>query len=229
MDEETLRPVARNLLRTYMVRSSRSRDLAHALMKGNLQSWSEGDKLCLEGDVSSDMFVILKGQLRVLRKDANGNNKELAILDPPAMVGQMGLVDGSPRSATCEAVAQLGALVIDQKAFNALLEEATPAGSAFRHLLLSSMTRQLTTANQKIRDLISDMEQEEAAQKKKAESAVVKPPDPLESTRPSSSDRLLQIAGVLDGWKLETEGIDDVEFYEDEDMKRTREARDRRR
>ena len=143
------------------------------------------------------------------------------------MVGQMGLVDGSPRSATCEAASQLGALVIDQRAFNALLEEATPAGSAFRHLLLSSMTRQLTTANQKIRNLITDMEQEEASQKKKAIEA--QELDPRKSTQPSSSDRLLQIAGVLDGWTIETEGISEVEFYEDEDMKRTREARDRKR
>ena len=228
MDEETLRPVAQNLLRTYMVRSSRSRDLAAALMKGNLHSWSKGEQLCKEGDVSSDMFVILKGQLRVLRRDANGEDKELAVLDPPAMVGQMGLVDGSTRSATCEALSQLGALVIDQRAFNSLLEEPSPAGSAFRHLLLSSMTRQLTTANQKIRDLITDMEEEEASQEETFALNENKL-DPTKSTHPTSSDRLLQIAGVLDGWTIETDGISDVEFYEDEDMKRTREARDRKR
>ena len=228
MDEETLRPVARNLLRTYMVRSSRSRDLATALMKGNLHSWSANEQLCKEGEASNDMFVILKGQLRVMRKDTHGENKELAVLDPPAMVGQMGLVDGSPRSATCEAVTQLGALVIDQRAFNSLLEEPSAAGSAFRHLLLSSMTRQLTTANQKIRDLITDMEKEEATQKE-AKASETKTLDPKKSTQPSSSDRLLQIAGVLDGWTIETEGISDVEFYEDEDMKRTREARERKR
>ena len=71
------------------------------------------------------------------------------------------------------------------------------------------------------------MEQEEASQKKKAIEA--QELDPRKSTQPSSSDRLLQIAGVLDGWTIETEGISEVEFYEDEDMKRTREARDRRR
>jgi CRP-like cAMP-binding protein len=227
MDEETLRPVARNLLRTYMVRSSRSRDLATALMKGKLHSWSEGESLCIEGEVSDNMFVILKGQLRVLRKDVNGENKELAVLDPPAMVGQMGLVDGSPRSATCQAATSLGALVISQKAFNDLLEEASSAGSSFRHLLLSSMTRQLTTANQKIRNLITDLEREETAEIDKSEVVDL---EALEAEqRSNSSERLLQIAGVLNGWKIETEGVDDVQFYEDEDMKRTREARERKR
>ena len=130
------------------------------------------------------------------------------------------------RDRNLQAVTQLGALVIDQRAFNGLLEEPSAAGSAFRHLLLSSMTRQLTTANQKIRDLITDMEKEEATQKE-AKASEAKTLDPKISTQPSSSDRLLQIAGVLDGWTIETEGISDVEFYEDEDMKRTREARGR--
>jgi CRP-like cAMP-binding protein len=223
MDEETLRPVARNLLRTYMVRSSRSRDLANALLKGKLRSWNTGERLCNEGEPSNEMFVILKGQLRVLRKDTKGENKELAVLDPPAMVGQMGLVDGSTRSATCEAASSLGALVINQVAFNELLEEANAAGSSFRHLLLSSMTRQLTSANQKIRNLISDMEEE-----KNRAMEVAPTKAEVESQSMSSSSRLLQIAGVLDGWKIETDGVDDVEFYEDEDMKRTRESRDKR-
>ena len=154
MDEETLRPVARNLLRTYMVRSSRSRDLAAALMKGNLQSWSEGDKLCVEGGVSSDMFVILKGQLRVLRKRCQWRRQRVGRFRPAGD----GWTNGTCRrfSSFCHlrgGLAGSGALVIDQRAFNALLEEATPAGSAFRHLLLSSMTRQLTTANQKFKIL----------------------------------------------------------------------------
>ena len=35
----------------------------------------------------------------------------------------------------------------------------------------------------------------------------------------------MEIAGVLDGWKMDASGVDDVKFVEDEDMKRTREAR----
>ena len=39
----------------------------------------------------------------------------------------------------------------------------------------------------------------------------------------------MEIAGVLDGWSIDTHGIDDVDFVEDEDMKRTREARNAKR
>ena len=224
MDPESLRPVARSLLRTYQVRSSRSKNLAEALAKGSACSWKDNEEICREGKASDSMFVILKGSVRVVKKDINGTEQELAVLPAPSMIGQMGLVDGSPRSATCLAAGEVGALLIDQSVFDDLLEEASPAASSFRHLLLSTMMSQLSLANQKIRDLIIDMEQD-------AEPFPVER-DPTEEAPPpkaNSSERLLKIAGVLDGWNIQEDDLEDleVELYEDDDMKRTREARER--
>jgi hypothetical protein len=39
----------------------------------------------------------------------------------------------------------------------------------------------------------------------------------------------MKIAGVLDGWDVQADEVDDVSFLEDDDMKRTREARNRRK
>ena len=232
MDIESLRPAAKKLLRTYQVRSSRSSDLAKALMYGNTQDWMDGKELCLEGEPSTDMFVVLEGEVRIMRKDVNGVPRELAVLPSPTMVGQMGLVDGSARSATVLAQGTVKGLSITQKVFNSILGEASSAGSAFRHLLLASMTSQLSSANEKIRGLISDMEQDLENEREKEMMAWRenlknnKDPAPKES----SSERLLEIAGVLDGWNIDTEGIDDadIKFVEDDDMRRTREARQKR-
>ncbi len=233
MDIESLRPVAKKLLRTYQVRSSRSADLAKALTYGNTEDWTDSEELCREGEPSTDMFVVLEGEVRIMRKDVNGVPRELAVLPSPTMVGQMGLVDGSARSATVLAQGKVKGLSITQKIFNSILGEATSAGSAFRHLLLASMTSQLSSANEKIRGLISDMEQDLESEREKEMAAWRdnlknnKDPAPKES----SSERLLEIAGVLDGWKIDTEGIDDadIKFVEDDDMRRTREARQKRR
>ena len=72
-------------------------------------------------------------------------------------------------------------------------------------------------ANAKIRNLVQDIEAETLPQNDASA--------PQKEKKGSSSDRLMEIAGVLDGWKMDTSGVDDVEFIEDEDMKRTREAR----
>lgn len=216
MNAATLRPIARTLLRSYQVRSSRSIDLAEAMCKGRPVSWSDGEVICAEGDPSSDMFIILKGSVRVMRNDANGFPRELAVLKAPTMIGQMGLVDGSARSASCLAVGKVGSLSISLDTFRTILSEASAPCSAFRHLLLASMNMQLSTANQKIRQLIEDLEQSSA------EKVIEKKPKPNPK---SSSEKLMEIAGVLDGWNVDTKGVDDVNFVEDEDMKRTREAR----
>ena len=221
MNATTLRPIARTLLRSYQVRSSRSIDLAEAMCKGRPVSWSDGEVICAEGDPSSDMFIILKGSVRVMRNDANGYPRELAVLKAPTMIGQMGLVDGSARSASCLAVGKVGSLSISLETFRNILSEASAPCSAFRHLLLASMNMQLSTANEKIRQLIEDIEQE-GAEKSKDKVIQKEPPK-------SSAERLMEIAGVLDGWNIDTHGIDDVNFVEDEDMKRTREARNAKR
>ena len=223
MNVDTLRPIAQTLLRSYEVRSARSSDLASAIVKGKLTSWSDGKTLCTEGEPSDDMYIILKGNVRIVRNDANGVARELAVLKAPTMIGQMGLVDGSLRSATCVAQGKVGAITINIATFRSILEEANSASSAFRHLLLASMNKQLFTANGKIRQLIEDIEKEEQSKKQNKKSSKKQAPTQ------SSSDRLMEIAGVLDGWKMDSSGVDDVEFVEDDDMKRTREARGRKK
>ena len=220
MNGEKLRPTARQLLRAFQVRSARSRDLANALAKGELISFSPGEMICAEGDISNTMFVIIKGSVRVLKKDAQGENKELAVLPPPSIIGQMGLVDGSVRSASCVAIDSVGAISITLQKFNEILDDISPESSAFRHLLISTMMEQLSSANKKIASLISDMEKDV-----KTPAEVVKKP-----RHPSDSDRLMKIAGVLDGWEITASGLEEeIEFVEDEDMKRTREAKNQPR
>ncbi len=217
MKPEDLRPVARQLLRTYQVRSTRSRNLALALAKGDITTWNQGDVLCNEGEPSNSMFVTIEGEVQVLKRDAFGVPKELAVIPAPSMIGQMGLVDGSSRSATCVAHSTIKGITISKIVFNALLQEQSPEGSAFRHLLISTMMGQLSSANVKISGLVDDMVEEQTAD------------IPRENTAEANKEKLMKIAGVLDGWDVKAEEIDDVKFVEDEDMRRTREARQKTR
>lgn len=217
MKSEDLRPVARKLLRTYQVRSTRSRNLAEALAKGTSSSWNTGDDICIESSPSNSMFVTLEGSVQVLKKDSLGNLKELAVIPAPSMIGQMGLVDGSARSATCKAHSPINGITISKSVFNLLLQEKSPEGSAFRHLLISTMMGQLSSANEKIGHLVDDLIEEQTAE------------IPIQPNPEEKKDKLMKIAGVLDGWDVQADEVDDVSFLEDDDMKRTREARNRRK
>lgn len=60
------------------------------------------------GDSTDSLFVIVSGSAKVLNRDAEGNEVILCFLNEGECFGEMGLIDGSPRSAdvvaneTCE-------------------------------------------------------------------------------------------------------------------------------
>jgi len=58
--------------------------------------WSEGDP----GDA---LLVLEEGQLRVSRLTPDGEEAVLAVVEPPAAVGELALLDGAPRDASVTA------------------------------------------------------------------------------------------------------------------------------
>ena len=102
MKPEILVPIARQLLSMSQARGAQATDLARALARGRPVSWSDGELMCCEGDPSEELYLVIRGRIRVLRNDVTGIPRELVTLSPPNLVGHMGLVDGSTRSATCE-------------------------------------------------------------------------------------------------------------------------------
>ena len=184
----TLQIAAQLLLTCYEVHSAKTTDLLEALQKGTMQKWAPNTKICTEGDSSQEMYIILTGAVRVLKNDDNHKEREIAILSAPTMIGQMGLIEDLPRSATCITMGEVQALSIDVPLFYDILCTANKSSSAFRHLLLASMSLQLFTANAKIRKLIAEMELAQRAEQ-----------DAQQNTGTLPSKRA-EIANTLDGW-----------------------------
>lgn len=63
-----------------------------------------GELVVSEGDDSRDMFIIVGGELEVLKK-GGGKDIRVALLGPNDWFGEMSIVDVQPRSATVRAVA----------------------------------------------------------------------------------------------------------------------------
>jgi CRP-like cAMP-binding protein len=65
-----------------------------------------GDVLMNEGDVAAHMFAVLTGELEVLTHGGGSNaDVRVALLGPSDWVGEMGIIDVQPRSATVRALA----------------------------------------------------------------------------------------------------------------------------
>lgn len=79
-----------------------------------------GELLFSKSGPGDGMFIVERGELSVTTEGANGEHLTLAYLGNGAFVGEMSLLDGSPRSASVEAVAASSGFWMSREAFSAL-------------------------------------------------------------------------------------------------------------
>lgn len=75
------------------------------------------------GDKGDTLFVIEAGAAEVTAPDTNGDHVLLAQLGPGDVFGELGLLDGAPRSATVRAVTDLTLLGLSRDSFHAFLRQ----------------------------------------------------------------------------------------------------------
>ena len=88
-----------------------------------IRTYRRGQVLCTEGDPGESLFVLEEGQLRVTQWNFAGDEAVLAVVDAPAAVGELSLLDGSPRSANLTAAGPVRVRLIPRKAFIALIQD----------------------------------------------------------------------------------------------------------
>lgn len=64
-----------------------------------------GDRVVSEGDAAREMFVVLDGELEVLKKTPSGAEVRVAMLGPGGWFGEMSILDVQQRSASVRALA----------------------------------------------------------------------------------------------------------------------------
>jgi CRP/FNR family cyclic AMP-dependent transcriptional regulator len=79
-----------------------------------------GATIFQEGDAAHDMFVVLDGEVEVLKKSRRGRVQRVAILGPNDTFGEMSIIDVQPRSATVRALAPTLLLRITAEDLDAL-------------------------------------------------------------------------------------------------------------
>lgn len=96
----------------------RDKDLARMAPLLDEVHREQGDILVHEGRPGSEAYLIVDGRASVsIRGEA------LTTLGPGEFVGEMALLDHSPRSATVTADTPMRLLVIDPRSFSALLDQ----------------------------------------------------------------------------------------------------------
>ncbi|WP_457622662.1 Crp/Fnr family transcriptional regulator [Persephonella sp.] len=85
--------------------------------------YQKGKEIVYQGEESSDLFIILEGQIRASIFDDEGNELVIDIFGEGDFVGELSLIDGEPRSASLIAETDVVVAVLERKHFISILKK----------------------------------------------------------------------------------------------------------
>jgi CRP-like cAMP-binding protein len=109
-----------------------------------------------EGDaVDNDyMVLVLEGQLRVVSSSGTlGGEVVISVIDPGSLVGEMGVIDGGPRSASCTALTDVKLGVLSRASLLALIETHPAAAARLMLGVAKGLADRLREGNRRLRTL----------------------------------------------------------------------------
>ncbi len=103
------------------------------------RSYRRGEVIFRQEDPSGLLFMLVTGLLKVAVRSVAGGQLILAVLDQPgAVVGEVGLVDGRPHEASCEALEDSEVLLLAREDLMPLLQSSAEVAQG---LLLTMAAR----------------------------------------------------------------------------------------
>jgi len=87
------------------------------------QSVEAGEPVFWFGDRGDTLYIVEDGRVEVTAPDARGGHVRLDTLGPGGVFGELGLIDGGPRSATVRALTDCSLLALPREPFHAFLRQ----------------------------------------------------------------------------------------------------------
>lgn len=104
-----------------------------------------GEILFQEGSVGDQAYVIKEGQIEIF-KEANGHQVQLAVRQSGEMIGEIALLESTPRTASGRALSDSLLLTISQEQFDQLLN----ASPSIARTMLNTITARLRSTEVKL-------------------------------------------------------------------------------
>jgi CRP-like cAMP-binding protein len=105
------------------------------------KNYDKGETIFKDGDVGDSMFIVLEGRVSITKGD-----KEIALLEKGASLGEMALLDNENRSANALAKEDSVLLKINQDVFYELME----SNADIMKQIIKLLTSRIRKANAKL-------------------------------------------------------------------------------
>ncbi len=119
-----------------------------------------GETIFREGDPAREMYVVLDGEIEVLKKSRRGRETRVAILGPNDCFGEMSIIDMQPRSATVRALGPARLLRITTEEMDALYRHDLKSYTLIVLNLARDLSRRLRVTDGLLADFTANVLEE---------------------------------------------------------------------
>ncbi|HQS57804.1 MAG: cyclic nucleotide-binding protein [Gallionellales bacterium 35-53-114] len=105
-----------------------------------------------EGDMGTFMCLITEGTVSVQKSNQDGENIELARLQKDRTIGEMAVLDGERRSATCFAATDCTLLILSKDSLEKMILETPRIAAKVIRAIAVALSRRLRMADGKLVD-----------------------------------------------------------------------------
>ena len=107
--------------------------------ESNAKSFTSGQPIFNEGDQAEEMYIVIQGQVDILY-----DGRVLETVETGGVLGELALIDNSPRSATAIAKTDCRIAGIDQRRFTFLIQEHPYFALHIMTVMANRLRRQTT-------------------------------------------------------------------------------------
>ena len=114
--------------------------------------------ILMEQDEANDtdyMALVLEGEVRAESgTGVSGEEIVVSVIGPGSLIGEMGLLDGAPRSATCTALTDLKLATLSREALMALIDSYPKVAARLLLAISKGLSDRLRDSNRRLRLLM---------------------------------------------------------------------------
>lgn len=118
-----------------------------------LRKYKEGDELFHEGDEGPEMFLLVSGRVESVMGCPDGTTRKVGEFGPKELFGEMSIIEGAPRSASCRALTDTMVLVLSGIDFFRLTWDHPVLGTKILTALSKILIQRLSQASSFLDDM----------------------------------------------------------------------------
>jgi CRP/FNR family cyclic AMP-dependent transcriptional regulator len=118
-----------------------------------------GAEIIREGDGGDFMLMLLEGRIEVHKRDRWNTQQLLAAVESGRTLGEMSMIDGEPRFATCIAAEPCLIAVLDRESLARIIVEQPLLGAKVLMELVLMLSHRLRATSQRLLGLLDEQSQ----------------------------------------------------------------------